>query len=180
MGDKPVLTKETFAKGTNLVIGCSGFMPLVVLLPFYFVFFMMLFASSRDEDVTKKILFLLVLGGVLTIITIVTIVTVFRKIRKVKSLNAAIQEGRFFIKVLSVSACFLEKKWSRVGDSSHTHTYTRIVFTNGAQFLSGSPVSHPPGTEFYGFYVDGFDELVTAYLCSEWDLSDELRLKLRR
>lgn len=180
MGDKPVLTKENFTKGAIPVIGCFGFIPLVLLLPFYFVFFTMLFASSRDEDVTKKILFLLVLGGVLTIVTIVIIVTTFRKIRKVKSLNAAIQEGRFFIKILSVSACFLEKKWSHAGGRSTTHIYTRIVFTNGAQFLSASPVSHPPGTEFYGFYVDGFDELVNVYLCSEWDLSDELRLKLRR
>lgn len=176
MENKRMLTQKNLMKGAIPFIGCSSVVFIVAFLLFFGVFLFMFFSTTPVDTGPKQQIPSYLFIGAFFLLFVGAFCYGFRHLaKKAKTMQKAIDDGRFHIKVVRVVS-FEHVYVHRHRDSSEHQT--KIIFDDGSEWFRHGRSNEEIGKAYYGLFVKGFEGLSNIYPCSDWELSPELQAKV--
>lgn len=176
MESKRLLTQKNLTKGAVPFIGCSSAVFIVAFLLFFGIFLFIFFSTTPVDTGPKQQIPSYLFIGAFFLLFVGVFCYGFRHLaKKTKTMQKAIDDGRFYIKVLKVVSCKHVYVHRDRGSSDYR---TKVVFDDGSEWFWDGAYTEEMGKVYYGFFVDGFEGLSNVYPYSDWELSPELQAKV--
>ena len=176
MKEKRVLMQENLMKGTASFIGCASGVFIVSFLIFFGIFLFMFFSTTPVDTGPKQQIPSYLFIGAFFLLFVGVFCYGFRHLaKKAKTMQKAIDDGCFYIKVLRVVSFEHVYVHSHRDSSEHQ---TKVIFDDGSKWCRNGWSNEEIGKAYYGLFVKGFEGLSNIYPCSDWELSSELQSKV--